>query len=151
MEKLQTKVANGINSFIEIHTPSHPLPYRITEPECCSRVFHVSIHFTFRPDTGSSTVRMTYLTNRKNSENAPPQPENMTPQINSCEYFAIGNSRIDRPFQKVVTGRTDFMNVVDKYSGVQASESNNEALSNELLEFLRSTKRYIISVLSSLF
>ncbi|ODN05119.1 Transport and Golgi organization protein 2 [Orchesella cincta] len=94
-----------------------------------------------RPETDTSTVRMTYLTNKRNSSIPTPQPECMTPQINTCEYYAIGNSMMDRPFQKVLTGRTDFKNVVEKYSGAEASETSNESLTNEILEFLRSTKK----------
>ncbi|CAL8073087.1 unnamed protein product [Orchesella dallaii] len=94
-----------------------------------------------RLEADPSTVRMTYLTNRRSSDAPIRQSECMTPPINACEYYAIGNSMIDRPFQKVVTGRSDFKNVVEKYSGAEASENGNEALTNELLEFLRSTKR----------
>ncbi|CAL8073084.1 unnamed protein product [Orchesella dallaii] len=65
----------------------------------------------------------------------------MTPFVNTCQYYAFGNSLTDKPFRKVITGRDEFRNIVSKYCGEEASEANNQSLKDELVEFLRCRKK----------
>ncbi|ODN05120.1 Transport and Golgi organization protein 2 [Orchesella cincta] len=92
--------------------------------------------------TDASSIRVTHLTNTKSCPDERSVPRYMTPFINACQYYAFGNSVVDKPFKKVSAGRDEFKNLVSKYCGEEASKANNQSLKNELVEFLRCREQH---------
>lgn len=105
------------------------------------------VDFTHKSTAGS--IKATYLSNFTTPDiNHREKPMDITPPIDSCDFFAYGNSPLYKPYNKVIAGRGEFIDLImehhcDNNGAVVATQENKLALRDDLLVFLRSTKRYI--------
>lgn len=96
-----------------------------------------------------SGLKATYLTNLSSPDvNAKHAPVDITPPPGTCDFFGYGNSPNYKPFQKVVHGRQEFIDIISQHmsddsGAVISSEQRKKNLHDELLEFLRSRRRYL--------
>lgn len=121
-------------------------------PESCKLPHYFPFHclcVDLLTNTPENTITATYFSNYTCSDiNHQDEPKDLTPKVDSCKYLAYGNSPLYKPLRKVVGGRLEFIDIISQYSkddtgAVISNPENQEALKCDLLEFLRSTERYI--------